>query len=162
MVSQQGHGWWVIAVTIAVALLLTVLPLPLWAQWGRPEFVAIVLLYWVIALPQRVGIIIAWSVGLVQDIVEGVPLGQNALALAVLAYVALLLYQRLRMYTPLQQAGVIFVLIGLNQLLCNWVQTLTGTVSPNLQFLLPAVVSALLWPIVAEFLRLLRRVYRVS
>lgn len=162
MVTSEGHGWWVIVLTLLVALLLSVMPLPLWAQWGRPEFVAIVLLYWVIALPQRVGIIVAWVVGLAQDIVEGVPLGQNALALAVLAYVALLLYQRLRMYTPLQQAGVIFVLVGLNQLLCNWVQTMTGTVSPNLQFLLPAVVSALLWPIVSEFLRLLRRAYHVS
>lgn len=162
MVLNQANGHWVIAVTLAIAMLLNIVPLPLWAQWGRPEFVAMVLIYWVIALPERVGIIIAWSVGLLQDIVDGAPLGQNALALAVLAYVSLLLYQRLRMYTPLQQAGVVFVLVGLNQLLCNWVQTLTGTVSPNLLFLLPALVSALLWPLLAEFLRLLRRVYYVS
>lgn len=162
MVASRGNAHWVIALSVAIALLLNIVPLPLWAQWGRPEFVALVLLYWIIALPERVGIVIAWSVGLLQDIVEGAPLGQNALALAVLAYLALLLYQRLRMYTPLQQAGVIFVLVGLNQLLCNWVQTLTGTVSPNLLFLLPAMVSALLWPLLSEFLRLLRRAYYVS
>ncbi len=162
MVLNRARGLWVIALTLAVALWLSVLPLPVWAQWGRPELVAMVLIYWTIAVPERVGIVIAWCVGLVQDIVEGAPPGQNALALAVLAYVALLLYQRLRMYTPMQQAGVVFVLVGLNQLLCNWVQTLTGTVSPNLLFLLPALISALLWPLLSEFLRLVRRAYHVS
>jgi len=157
--SINGIG--VILATLVVALWLSVIPVPLWAQTGRPEFVALVLLYWVIALPERIGIGAAWMVGFVQDIVEGSPLGQNALALAVLAYLALILYQRLRMFTPVQQAAVIFVLIGVNQMLCHWVQTLTGTASPNLLFLLPAFVSALMWPLFAAFLRLLRRAYYV-
>lgn len=162
MVVSRGNGHWVIGLTFIVALWLAIIPLPLWAQTGRPALVAMVLIYWVIALPERVGIGIAWMVGLVQDIVEGTSMGQNAFALAIVAYLALILYQRLRMYTPLQQAGVVFILIGLNQLLCHWVQTLTGTVSPNLLFLLPALVSALLWPLLSVFLRLLRRAYYVS
>ena len=162
MVPSSGNGRWVILLTLVVALLFTIMPLPLWAKWGRPELVAMVLIYWVIALPERVGIGIAWTTGLVQDLVEGAPLGQNAFALAVIAYLALILYQRLRMFTPVQQAAVIFVLIGMNQLLCHWVQTLAGKVSPSLLFLLPALVSALLWPLLAVFLRLLRRAYHVS
>lgn len=162
MVLSPGNAGWVIALSLVVAELFNVFPLPFWAQWGRPEMVALVLIYWVIAIPERVGIIVAWLVGLTQDIVEGAPLGQNALALAVLAYLALLLYQRLRMYTPLQQAGVIFMLVGLNQILCNWVQTLTGAVTPDMLFLLPALVSALIWPLLSEFLRLIRRAYAVT
>lgn len=162
MVLNAAHGRWVIVLSLAVALLLNIIPLPLWAQWGRPELVAMVLIYWVIALPERVGIGIAWSVGLAQDIVEGALLGQNALALSVLAYLVLILYQRLRMFTPIQQAGVVFVLIGLNQLLCHWVQTLVSTASSDLLFLLPAMVSALLWPLLSTFLRLLSRAYYVS
>ncbi len=162
MVRNQGNGHGVIVISLLVALLLSIVPLPLWIQWGRPSIVAMVLIYWVIALPQHVGIGWAWLVGLVQDIIAGTPLGQNALALAVLAYLSLILYQRLRMFTPVQQALVIFVLIGLNQLICHWVQTITGTVSPNLLFLLPAVISALLWPILSVFLRLVRRNYYVN
>lgn len=162
MALTQSSGGWVIIVSLIVAQLLNVLPVSLWAQWGRPELVTMVLLYWIIALPERVGIGFSWMVGLVQDIVEGAPLGQNALALAIVAYLALLLYQRLRMFTPIQQAGLIFMLVGLNQLLCNWVQTLTGTVSPDMLFMLPALVSALLWPLLSEFLRLIRRAYAVS
>ena len=159
---NQSNGGWIIATTLLLALWLAIVPLPVWAQWGRPELVAMVLVYWVIALPERVGIGIAWVVGLLQDIVEGSLLGQHALALAVLAYLALILYQRLRMYTPVQQAAVMFVLIGFNQLLCHWVETLTGTVSSTLLFLLPALVSALLWPLLSLFLRALRRAYYVT
>jgi rod shape-determining protein MreD len=162
MVLTAGGGRMVIVLTLLVALLVNVVPLPIWAKWGRPELVAMVVVYWVIALPERVGIGAAWAAGILQDIVEGSPLGQNAFALAVLAYLALILYQRLRMFTPIQQAMVVFVLIGINQLLCHWVQTLMGTLSPNLLFLLPALVSALLWPLLSAFLRSLRRTYNVS
>lgn len=138
--------WVLILLSVTVALVLSIVPLPMWARWARPEWVALVMLYWVVALPERVGIGTAWLVGIALDIVEGVPLGANAFALAVIAYIALILYQRLRMYAMWQQAGLIFVLIGLHQLLCHWVQTLTARVVPTLLFLLPALVSALLWP----------------
>lgn len=156
------NGRWLVLLTIVLALALSVFPLSPSLQWARPEWVAMVLLFWVIALPDRVGISICWLVGLVQDVVDGSVLGQHALSYAVLAYLALILYQRLRMFTLLQQAAVVFVLIGLNQLLSNWVQTLTGTVSPNLLYLLPAVVSALLWPLLSVLLRGLQREYRVG
>ncbi len=161
MVLHRAQGRWVIALSLLLAILLSIIPVPAWAQWGRPEWVAMVLIYWVIALPERVGVGVAWCTGLLLDIVEGTPLGQNALALAVMAYLALILYQRLRMYVPLQQAMVVFVLVGLNQLLCHWVQTLSGTPSPNLLFLLPAMVSALLWPAVSLLLQFLRRHFSV-
>jgi rod shape-determining protein MreD len=160
--SAPAQGRMVIFFTLVAALLLSILPLPLWAQWGRPEWVAMVLLYWVMALPERIGIGIAGMAGLALDIVEGAPLGQNMFALGVLTYLVLILYQRLRMYNPLQQSAVIFVLVGLNQLLCHWVQTLIGTPSPNLLFILPALVSAMIWPWLLIFLRFLRRHYYVS
>jgi rod shape-determining protein MreD len=138
--------WGLILLSLAVALLLSIVPLPLWARWARPEWVALVVLYWVMAMPERFGIGSAWLTGLVLDVVEGVPLGANAFALAVIAYITLILYQRLRMYGAWQQAGLVFVLIGLHQLLCHWVQTLVAQVAPTLLFLLPALVSALLWP----------------
>lgn len=158
----RAQGGLVIVITLVVALLLSIMPLPLWAQWGRPEWVAMVLVYWVMALPERIGIGVAGITGLALDLVQGAPLGQNMFALGVLTYLVLILYQRLRMYSALQQSGVLFVLLGLNQLLCHWVQTLVGSPSPNLLFLLPALVSALIWPWLLVFLRFLRRYYAVS
>jgi rod shape-determining protein MreD len=158
---QSSEGLWVIALTVIAALWLSIIPMPEWALWLRPAWVAMVVLYWVLALPNRVGVAAAWVSGLLLDIVAGAPLGQNALALAVLAYITLLLYQRLRMFSRWQQAGVIFVLIGMNQMLGHWVQNLTGTASPNLLFLLPALISAALWPFIFILLRFIRRSFYV-
>jgi rod shape-determining protein MreD len=160
--EPKASGRGIIVVTLVIALWLSVIPMPDWARWARPEWVAMVLIYWVIALPHRVGIGAAFFTGLALDLVEGEPLGQNAFALGVVAYLALILYQRMRMYTAWQQAGIVFVLIGLNQLLCHWVQTLITKVVPTMLFLLPTLVSALLWPTVMPLLRKMRRHFLVT
>lgn len=162
MITPKANGRGIIAATLAIALWLSVIPLPDWARWARPEWVAMAMIYWVIALPHRVGIGVAFCTGLILDMVEGSPLGENAFALAILAYLALILYQRMRMYAPWQQSGIVFVLIGLNQLLCHWVQTLTTKVVPTMLFLLPALISALLWPTVMLLLRKIRRQFAVT
>lgn len=162
MSERDARGAWVIAVTFLVALLLAVLPLPAWLVWARPEWVALVLIYWVVALPQRVGILAAFAVGAVVDIVEGAVMGQNALALSMVAFLALILYQRLRLFNLWQQAAVVFMLLGINQLLVQWVQNVTSQGAQTFFFLMPALMGALLWPGVFILLRHLRRQFRVS
>jgi rod shape-determining protein MreD len=130
--------------------------------WARPEWLALALIYWTIALPQRVGVLTALSLGIAMDVLEGAVLGQNGFALVVVAVLALLLYQRLRVFSLLQQAGVVFVLIGIHQLICQWVQNLEGAGAQTSLFLLPALTSALLWPVVLHILRALRRHYEVT
>jgi rod shape-determining protein MreD len=162
VVDQRGHGYHVIVLTFLVAYVLAVLPVPPWLQWGRPEWVALTLIYWCIALPQRVGIATGLLLGVGLDVLEGSLLGQNALALIVVALLSLILYQRLRVYSLWQQAGVVFMLVGINQLICQWVQNLEDISALPRLFLLPAFSSALLWPVVLHILRGLRRHYRVS
>lgn len=162
MVDQRAHGYWLIVASFLVAYVLALLPLPAWLLWARPEWVALTLIYWTIALPHRVGILTGLVLGVMLDALEGAVLGQNAFSLVVVALLCLTLYQRLRVFSVLQQAGTVFVLIGINQLVCQWVQNLEGVASPSLLFLLPAVTSALLWPVVLLVLRRLRRQYRVS
>ncbi len=162
MVQPSAHGIWVIIASFLAAFLLALVPMPQTLLWARPEWVALVLIYWVIALPQRVGIVASFLVGLILDILEGAVLGQNALSLAVVAYLALVLYQRLRVFNVWQQAGVVFVMVGINQLVGQWLQNLTGVGSRSLLVLLPALLSALLWPAVITLLRYLRRQYQVT
>jgi rod shape-determining protein MreD len=162
VVDPQGRGYGVIILTFLVAYVLAVLPLPAWLQWGRPEWVALTLIYWCIALPQRVGIATGLVLGIGLDVLEGSLLGQNALALVVVALLSLILYQRLRVYSLWQQAGVVFMLVGIDQLICQWVQNLEEISALPRLFLLPAFSSALLWPVVLHILRGLRRHYRVS
>lgn len=160
--EQEPHGYGVILATFAACYVLAILPLPQWLLWGRPEWVALALIYWVIALPHRVGIVTALLLGVGLDILEGAVLGQNAFALVIVALLALTLYQRLRVYSLWQQSALVFVLVGINQMVCQWVQNLEGAGTQSLLFLLPAVSSALLWPVVLHSLRGLRRRFAVT
>ena len=152
----------VMAGSFLLAALLAVVQIPEWLQWARPEWVALTLLYWCIALPHRIGIFTALLLGLLIDALEGAVLGQNAFSLTVPALCALLLYQRLRVFSLWQQCAVVFVVIGLHQLVGQWVQNLEGSGARSLLFLLPAVSSALLWPMMLQVLRSVRRYYRIS
>lgn len=162
MVEQGPHAYWAILCSLVLALVLAVIPLPQWLLWGRPEWVALVLIYWVIALPHRVGLLTALLLGLVLDVLEGAVMGQNALSLAVVATLSLTLYQRLRVFSLGQQAALVFVLVGINQMIGQWVQNLQGAGAGTLLFMLPAISSALLWPFVLHSLRGVRRYYRVT
>jgi rod shape-determining protein MreD len=128
----------------------------------RPEWVPMVLIYWVMALPYRIGIGSAWFVGLILDILEGSILGLNAMALVIIAYVTLSLHLRMRMFSSLQQAGLVLVLVGLNLMLSHWLQIITAqTITSNMMFLMAAITSAVIWPSLFQLLRQTRRSFNV-
>ncbi|MEM0953138.1 MAG: rod shape-determining protein MreD [Pseudomonadota bacterium] len=162
MVNNTGRGGWLIALSFMVALFLTAVPLPMEMRWTRPDWVALVLIYWVLALPQRVGIVLGFTVGLCVDLLEGAMLGQHAFSLSVVAYLTLVLYQRLRQFNMVQQVVIVFAMVGINQLVAQWIQNLTGVGAVSPLFLVPALLSALFWPATLILLRRLRRYYAVE
>lgn len=162
MDDQEQNGLWVIWASFLAAYVLAVMVLPEWLLWARPEWVALFLIYWTIALPQRVGLLTGLIVGVGLDAIEGATFGQNAFSLMVVSLLSAILYQRLRLFNVIQQAGIVFILIGINQLICQWVQNFQGRDTQSLLFLLPALSSALMWPVVLHVLRGLRRHYRVN
>ena len=160
--QQKSHATWVIFLTFFIAYLLAIVPFPEWAMNFRPEWVPMVLIYWVMALPYRIGIGSAWFAGLILDVLEGSVLGLNSMALVIIAYVAMSLHLRLRMFSSLQQAGLVLALVGLSLMLSNWLQIMTGqTVASNLMFLMAALTSAVIWPSLFQLLRQIRRSFDV-
>lgn len=158
----RAHAIWIILLSFSIAYLLAIVPFPEWAMIYRPEWVPMVLIYWAMALPYRVGIGSAWIVGLLLDILEGSVLGLNAMSLVILAYVTISLHQRLRMFSSLQQSGLVLALVGLNLMLCNWLQIVTGQSIPSsLMFLMAALSSAVIWPSLFQLLRHVRRSFDV-
>jgi rod shape-determining protein MreD len=68
----------------------------------------------------------------------------------------------MRMFSSVQQSGLVLVLVGLNLMLCNWLQIVTGqSVSSNLMFLMAALTSAVIWPSLFQLLRQIRRSFDV-
>jgi rod shape-determining protein MreD len=160
--GPKANGRWVIVLTFLVAFLLAIVPFPDWAMHYRPQWVAMVLIYWIMALPYRVGIGTAFFVGAFMDVLEGSLLGLNALSFAIIAYITLSLHQRLRMFSALQQSGLVLALVGLNMTMTYWIKVATEqTDAGNLLFLLGALSSAFIWPWLFVFLRQLRRGFDV-
>lgn len=162
MTLARHHGGWIIALTFFAAFVLTIMPLPRVLALLRPEWLSLVLIYWCIALPQRVGVGIAWILGLMLDILRGALLGQYALGLAIIAYLALKLHKRLRVFPPWQQAVSVMVLIALQQLLVLWIMGIIGRPRAQWAYWLPCITSMLLWPWTFLLLRTLRRRFRVT
>ncbi|MSR11871.1 MAG: rod shape-determining protein MreD [Gammaproteobacteria bacterium] len=160
--QKKTNATWVIVLSFFIAYLLAIVPFPAWAMNYRPEWIPMVMIYWSMALPYRIGIGWAFVLGLFLDILEGSILGLNAMALVIIAYVTLSVHQRLRMFSSVQQAGLVLTLVGLNLLICNWLQIVTGqSVASNMMFLMAALTSAVIWPSIFQLLRQTRRSFDV-
>ena len=161
MRNLHHRGGWAIFFSFIAALMLTLIPLPEWAAYLRPEWVSLVLIYWCMALPERVGVGIGWIAGLFLDVIHGAVMGQYAMALALVAYFTLSLHQRLRVFPLLQQMFVILLLLLFQQLIVIWIKGFIGESPDSLRYWLPSLTSMLLWPWLFVILRDLRRKYQV-
>jgi len=155
--------WWLIPLTLIVALMLVVMPLPDAAQPFRPDWVTLVVLYWCIALPQSFGLTLAWIVGVLLDVAHGTLLGQHALGIVLVAGFALREHQRLRVMPVPQQAVVVTLLLLGKQALVLWISGMVGRAPQNLWLYFASPVLALVfWPIIFGLLRDLRRRYQLG
>lgn len=160
--SGMGNGRLVIIVTLCVALLLMILPMPEWARAFRPQWVTLVLLYWAIALPHRVGVGSGFATGLVLDVLTGTLLGQHALGLSVVAFLAIQLHQRIRVFPFWQQSLGVLILLMIEHLLALWVIGATRGTAPGLIYWAVPPIGALLWPWIFVTLRKIRRHFKVT
>ncbi len=159
---NKNTGGWIIFISILIAFLLTALPLPAWVNHWRPAWVAMVLIYWCMALPGRIGIGIAWWVGLLLDVQQGALLGQNALGLALIAYFVIQIHQRFRLFPLIQQSCLIGFMIIFYLLIASWVSGIMGIPPQSWTYWMPAFTSMILWPWLFVILRDIRRKYNVT
>ena len=156
------HNWLAITITLFIALILALLPMPDWTMWLRPAWVLLVLIYWAMTVPGRVGVGVAWLVGLIVDILNGSVLGEHALAFTAVIYMVSRMHMRLRMY-PLMQQGLsvlLFVFIYLFILYC--IQGFIGELPSSHLYWLSSITSMLLWPWLYIVMRDCRRWFRVA
>lgn len=83
-----AHNGFIVVLTLFIALLAAIMPMPLGIDSFRPDWVLVVLLYWAMAIPVRVSVGTAWVMGLLLDILLGSLLGVHAIALMVPVFIA--------------------------------------------------------------------------
>ena len=134
----------VIIATLVVAIVLTLVSLPPVLDAMRPYWVALVLIYWCLETQDLITLGVAFSIGLLLDLLSGSLLGQHALSLIILVYLVTRFRARLRFYPSWQQALSVFALLLNDRIILLWIVSLRGDPLPSLDFWLPPIVGTLL------------------
>jgi rod shape-determining protein MreD len=144
---------WFVLLTLLVGLLCNIVPTSGLAQTLKPDFLALVLLYWCIREPRMISVGIAWCLGLLMDVADATVFGQHALAYAVLAYGAEYFRRRVLRFSLWQQAAQVAVLLLFCAALVLVVRVVGGAPLPRWTYVVGPLVGALLWPLVTVLLQ---------
>jgi rod shape-determining protein MreD len=157
MIMPRGSGQlllpvnpFFIALTLLLALGLNLLPLG--RNPAMPDLLALVLVFWNVHQPRRVGVGVAFLFGLAMDVHEGALLGQHALAYTLLSYGAISMQRRLLWFGLAEQALQILPLFLLAHLVSLVVRLVAGGMFPGWELLFAPVFEALLWPVITALL----------
>lgn len=141
-----------VIITLIIALMLSVLPLPDWLQAFRPDWLALTLIYWAMTLPRTWSVGSAWLVGIVLDVAQGTLLGQHALALSIVVFITVRMHLLMRVFPMSQLTATVFSLLALYQFILFWVNGVVGIPVASIQYWAPVISGALLWPLVSSLL----------
>ncbi|SDQ62363.1 rod shape-determining protein MreD [Pseudoxanthomonas sp. CF125] len=143
--SRQRRGW-ILPVSIILALLLGLLPLPGMLQPLRPYWLALVMAYWVIEAPDSAGLGFAFVVGVIADLMFGGLLGEQALRLVIMTFILQRFRARLRFFPTSQQALAIGVLLLNDRVVTGAVHLALGEPALPWNYWWAPVLGMLLWP----------------
>lgn len=146
--NRQRAQLWLFVASIMLAFLMQLLPLPQPLLPYKPFWLALVLVYWAIETPERVGLGFAFLLGLTGDILTGELLGEQALRLIILAFIVLRFRSRLRFFPMWQQALAILGLLLNDRIVVLMVRGFSGDPMPSSTFWIAPVVGMLAWPFV--------------
>jgi rod shape-determining protein MreD len=131
--------------SLMVAVILHLLPWNgVWLQL-RPDFVLMVLLYWILRAPHLCGVGTAWILGLVIDVTNGDLFGENALAYALTAFIALIYQRRLILFNMLQQIGYVFLLLVAHHVIFVLIKSFGDSKQISWLYFLSCFTSIILW-----------------
>ena len=141
-----------VIITFIVGLMLTVMPLPDSVEAFRPDWLALVVIFWAMQLPRTWSVGSAWVIGIVLDVSYGTLLGQHALALCVVAFATVRFHLLMRVFPLSQLSATIFALLALYQFILFWVNGVTGISAPTVSYWAPVITGTLVWPFLFTFL----------
>ncbi len=144
MSSRNGRRLLAPTMSILIALVLSVVPLPESIAAFRPDWVALVMLYWCLVEPRRYMLFGAFGVGLVLDSLAGSLLGQHSLALLVIVYLSQRLYVTIRTFPASQILLTVIVLLGLYEFILLWIDGIAEREMPLVTRWGPVVTGTLL------------------
>ena len=144
--NARNDRYSTILMTVAVAVVLTLLPLPPILDLMRPYWVALVIIYWGLETQDHITLGLAFSIGILLDLLTASLLGLHALSLVIIVYLVTRFRARLRFFPPWQQALSVLALLVNDRIILLWIISLRGEPLPSLEFWLPPIIGTALWP----------------
>jgi len=148
MIRDRSNRRAPVILSLVFGLMLTIMPLPPAAEAFRPDWLALLIIYWAMQLPRTWSVGSAWVVGIVLDVSQGTLLGQHALALCVVAFVTVRIHLLMRVFPPLQLMATVFPLLAIYQFLLFWINGVSGVDAPSVAYWGPVISGTLAWPVV--------------
>jgi len=133
-----------------------ILPLPEWAIAYRPNWIMLVIVFWIVFAPDGLGITIVWVMGICADLLTGATLGQNAVSFMVCGFIFIITQQTFKLYSMFKQCVVVAVATLLYLGITRWLFE-DIPIKDDWTFWCSALSTALLWPWVFVLLREMRR-----
>ena len=127
-----------------------------------PDWTQLFLIYWVLATPMNVGLFSSWIIGLLVDVIIGSTLGINALMYTMVSYLITKIYHIVRYITVFQQSIVIFFILLIKVTFVLWVESMLSIENQGYSIYWSCLTSALFWPLIFYFLRIIRRRYNIA
>jgi len=141
-----------VVITLLVGLMLTIMPLPQIVESFRPDWLALLVIFWAMQLPRTWSVGTAWIIGIVLDVSYGTLLGQHALALCVIAFITVRFHLLMRVFPLSQLSATVFALLALYQFLLFWINGVAGVTAPSIDYWGPVITGTLIWPFLFMFL----------
>jgi rod shape-determining protein MreD len=153
MTSTRASRHLPFTVTVLLALMLTLVPLPDALDPFRPDWVVLILIYWGMTAPRNYNVGSAWVIGILLDVAQGtLLLGQHALALCVIVYITIKFHLLMRVFPLLQLTATVFALLALYQFLLFWINGVAGETAPAISYWASVITGAIVWPFLSMFL----------
>jgi len=131
--------------SLVAALILQLLPFSGTLLQIKPDFLLLALLFWLLRAPSICNIGMAWSAGILMDLVTGDLFGQNALAYAITAFLAVMYQRRLILFTTLQQSVYVFLLLFVNQVILLLLKSFSGSEYFGWTYFVPSFTGIMFW-----------------
>jgi rod shape-determining protein MreD len=128
------------------------MPLPESIVPFRPDWLALLAIFWAIQLPRTWSVGTAWIMGMILDVSYGSLLGQHALALCVIVFITVRFHLLMRVFPLSQLSATVFALLTLYQFLLFWINGVASITAPLLTYWAPVVMGTLIWPFLYMFL----------
>jgi rod shape-determining protein MreD len=139
--------------SLVLGVFLELLPVPVWANWFRPDWLLLIAFFWIMSAPETFNVFFAWILGLVIDATKGSLLGEHAFAMLITAFLFLKLQRRFKLYSLWQQSACVLLLAFVYEFIIFLIQGTINQLPTRYEYWGACLTTMLFWPSLSVLLK---------